>query len=428
MKNIFYNSKNFYKEETKMSKNIRISLVAFIAIIVMIAISMTGIVVGHISGIADAAQLQDEAALYITRSVDAMTVGQVSQFIAEARIGAEVQSDVAIAWQSSNEEVATVSADGVVKARSVGTTTITVSAKDYAPLTVNVQVYAASEEIVGIHLDRYMVVMPVNGLDILTATSPYDDLTWTSNDDSVVTVLDGTLIAGENTGLATITVSAINPETEEVASSASCLVSVIPADSATLDKTSITYTSVNATAETLTVSLPDDVEAASYEWYSLYSDVASVDPDDTDESKCVIQPWRFGSTIITVVVTGTDNVRYGAYCDVLVTSDTFFITGEQNGWIGLPNDAWNLTQSEETEGLYSIKTNLWAYSGFQIIHNGIDKDWTTKLTPWWYDGNHSNDNYVANTDQMFEVTTYGIYDVTLDLNQGLAKVEKRIKN
>lgn len=403
-----------------MSKNFKNSLVSIIAIVILIAMSLTGIVIGQTSGIADAKSLDAEATkLSITRSVDAMTVGQISQFVAEVTFDDETTSNDVV-WSSDDDSIATVSADGAVKALKVGTVNITAAYGENLTASVNIQVYEASNNIVGIHLSKYMLVLRVDEDYTFEVSSPYDVLEWTSSDGDVVDVNEQGELYALDEGIATITASAINPETQEVASSASCLVSVIPADSATLDQPSITYTSVNATAETLTVSLPDGVEAASYEWYSLYSDVASVDPDDTDESKCVIQPWRFGSTIITVVVTGTNNVRYGAYCDVLVTSDTFFITGEQNGWIGLPNDAWNLTQT--SKGVYTIKTNLWAYSGFQIIHNNIDTDWTTKLTPWWYNGNQSNDNYVANTPDMFEVTAYGIYDVTLDLTQGIAKV------
>lgn len=420
-------TKNYQKEAIFMSKNYKYSLVAIIAIVLMIAMSMTGVIVGHINGIANAATLQDEdAGLYVTRSVDVMTLGQIYQFAAEVRIGTEVQEDAVITWQSSNEDVATVAENGAVEALSLGDTVITVSSEGYESIALNVQVIESSDNIAGIHFSQYMLALGVGETATIETESPYSVLTWTSENDEIATVENGE-IKGISVGLVKITASAINEETQEVASSSTCLVSVLPGlDASLMDYNSIVFNPINAAPETLTVSIPEGAEIASYEWYSLYSDVASVDPDDNDESICAIQPWRFGSTIITVIMTDTEGKQYSSYCNVLVTSDQFFITGDQNGWISEPTDGWNMT--EQAEGIYSIKTALWAYTGFQIIHNDIDTDWTTKLTPWWYNGNQSNDNYVANTPDMFEVTAYGIYDVTLDLNQGLAKVEKRIKN
>lgn len=414
-------TKNYQKEAIFMSKNFKYSLVAIIAIVLMIAMSMTGVIVGHINGIANAATLQDEdAGLYVTRSVDVMTLGQIYQFAAEVRIGTEVQDDAVITWQSSNEDVAIVAENGVVEALSLGDTVITVSSEGYESIALNVQVIESSDNIVGIHFSQYMLALGVGETATIETESPYSVLTWTSENEEIATVENGE-IKGVSVGLVKITASAINEETQEVASSSTCLVSVLPGlDASLMDNNSIVFYSVNADPETLTVSIPEGAEIASYEWYSLYSDVASVDPYDDDESICAIQPWRFGSTIITVIMTDTEGKQYSSYCNILVTSDQFFITGEQNGWISEPTDGWNMT--EQVEGIYSIKTALWAYTGFQILHNDIDIDWTTKLTPYWYNGNQSNDNYVANTDQMFEVTTYGIYDVTLDLTQGIAKV------
>lgn len=266
----------------------------------------------------------------------------------------------------------------------------------------------------GIHLSEYMLAMRIGEEAELVATSNYDKLEWLSSDEDIVEVTNGSLMAWAE-GFATIKVSADDGKVV-----ASCLVTVLPEGEATLDKDSITFMSVNATAESLTVSLPEGIEAASYEWNSLYPDVASVDPDDEDEAICAINPWRFGSTIITVVVTDTEGERYGASCSVLVTSETFFITGNQNSWIGQPDTKWNL--QEVSEGMYSIKASLWSYSGFQIIHDGMDEGWTTKITPWWYDESRSTANYVANNENEFMVTTYGIYNITLDLTDGIAKV------
>ena len=139
-----------------------------------------------------------------------------------------------LTWTSSDESVATVS-EGVVTALAVGTTTITATASGKSANCV-VTVIPIAKPVESVKLNKNATTIEVGGTEILTATIfPLDSddptLTWTSSDETVVTVNQNGRIAAVSAGTAVVTATAGGK-------SDTCTVTVIEADktnSATID-------------------------------------------------------------------------------------------------------------------------------------------------------------------------------------------------
>ena len=116
-----------------------------------------------------------------------------------------------VTWTSSNESVATVS-DGTVTAKDEGTTTITAATSNGKTATATVTVKASGVKVESVSVNETFVTLEKGDTAQLTATvtpsdaaAKYAALTWTSSDESVVTVDNG-LITAVKKGTATITV------------------------------------------------------------------------------------------------------------------------------------------------------------------------------------------------------------------------------
>ena len=111
-----------------------------------------------------------------------------------------------IMWSSSNEDIATVDAFGKITALSAGTTEIiaTVGTKT-ARCTVLVK------KPLSISLDNTSLILPCKQIKQLTVTYNQENvegnITWTTSDDSIVTVNQNGLVTALKEGTATITAS-----------------------------------------------------------------------------------------------------------------------------------------------------------------------------------------------------------------------------
>ncbi|MBQ2879767.1 MAG: cell wall-binding repeat-containing protein, partial [Anaerotignum sp.] len=123
----------------------------------------------------------------------------------------------AVTWTSDNEAVAAV-ADGVVTAVGEGKAVITVRTADggytaSCEVTVNAKP-AETVSVTGVTLDKTTVALTAGEKDVLKATvAPADatdqTVTWTSSDETVVTVMDG-VVTAVGAGTATITVQTVD--------------------------------------------------------------------------------------------------------------------------------------------------------------------------------------------------------------------------
>ena len=147
-----------------------------------------------------------------------LNIGQTHTLVATITPeGTEAQ----ITWQSSQAEVATVDANGVVTAISVGTTTIIASGTDMEPAQCVVTVRDNS---IILSVDSIQLI-PYDTCRIIAELPAWDSIsqiTWASDNEDVATIDQNGLITAVAEGTATITASA------EGLKSAQCLVNVAP--------------------------------------------------------------------------------------------------------------------------------------------------------------------------------------------------------
>ncbi len=218
-----------------------------------------------------------------------------------------------VTWSSSNTSVASVSSTGLVTAVANGTTTITVKTSDgskKATCTITVDIPVS---VTGVSLDATTIKFTAeDDSKQLTATvSPANAtnqvVTWTSSNTNVATVSSTGLVTAVANGTATITVT-----TADGSKTATCTVTVaipVTVTGVTLDKTSLTFTSVGAT-QTLTATVaPTNAANKNVTWTSSNTAVAVV------SNTGIVTALANGTTTITVT---TNDGGYTAECKVTV--------------------------------------------------------------------------------------------------------------
>ena len=244
----------------------------------------------------------------ITLSTDSIKLARGKTKTLKATIAPEDATDKDIIWTSSDENIATVSASGVVTAKSAGYVSISATSKDGScSASCNVNVYVA---VSGVKLAADRVTIPKGEKRILTATVlPADaentELLWESSDTNVAKVNEAGQVTARTKGTAKITVS-----TKDGGYTASCVVEVIQlATEVTLDFTSI---SINAgKTKTLVATVkPTTASDRTVTWKSSNTKVATV------TSKGVVKAVAAGTATITA--TSADG-NASVHCKVTVT-------------------------------------------------------------------------------------------------------------
>ena len=247
----------------------------------------------------------------------------------EAKINPADASVTTLTWTTSDEKVATVSADGKVTPVAQGTATITATTTDGTELsaTCAVTVTAPIDDNFGFEFDE-SVVGGAEGIslylgDTYTFTPKAQDgyvlpevISWSSSDDTTVSVDNEGKISALKVGEATVTASAeVNGETV----TATCKVTVlpIPASSVTISAEDATLFVGQIFALTAEVK-PEDTTYPTITWKSDKESVATVDEKGT----------------VTAIAAGTANItatcgEVSATCVVTVktlTSDDVTVT------------------------------------------------------------------------------------------------------
>ena len=218
-----------------------------------------------------------------------------------------------VTWSSDKETVATVSDEGLITGVGEGTATITATTMDGGfKAECEVTVTPIDVAVDGVSLDTTAVELVIGDTQQLTATVTPDeatnkDVTWSSSNDSIVTVSDEGLITAVAEGRAIITVT-----TNNGGLTADCDVTVIPVavTGVSLDLTSVELLAGVNQKLTATV-LPEEAKDKNVTWSSSNDAVATVSDDG------MITAVREGSAIITVT---TEDGNYTATCNVTVTN------------------------------------------------------------------------------------------------------------
>jgi uncharacterized protein YjdB len=222
-----------------------------------------------------------------------------------------------VTWTSSDNSVVKVDNKGDITAVGTGTATIIVTTADGSNVTTcNVTVTSPITNVKSVSLNKTKDILTVGGTDMLTANVAPDNatnqiITWTSSDNSIVTVDNVGSMTAVSPGTATITVT-----TEDGNKTATCNVivtsPVINVTSVSLNKG--TDTLISGGADMLTASvLPVTAGDQSVTWMSSNNNVATV---DTEGNVTAVSPGN--ATITAVTMDGS----FTASCTVTVTDST----------------------------------------------------------------------------------------------------------
>jgi len=232
----------------------------------------------------------------------------------------ENASNKNVAWTSSDEKVATVSANGEVTAVAPGKAAITVTTEDgvktaKCEVTVNKRIYPVES----VFLDKTSLELTEGDKATLTATVLPDNATnknvsWSSSDEKDATVSANGEVTAVAPGKAAITVT-----TEDGAKTAKCEVTInkriYPVESVSLDKTSLELTEGDKATLTATV-LPNNATNKNVSWSSSDEKVATV---STTGEVTAVAP---GKAAITVT---TEDGAKTAKCELTVKAKTIHV-------------------------------------------------------------------------------------------------------
>ncbi len=232
-----------------------------------------------------------------------------------AKVSPSTASYQNVKWSSSNSKIASIDSDGVVKAVSAGTATITAySADGNAKATCKVNVI---QPVTGIKLSHESGYVRIGEVGVLKATvlptnATNQKVTWTTSDKTKATVTQDGVVTGISQGYVTITATSVNG-----GYSASCKILVVKSVTGIkLDKATVTINVGKYTTITPTV-YPTDATVKTVYWTSSNYDVATVDTAGKVTAKAP------GYAVITAK---TKDGSYTAKTEVLVIQPVTGVT------------------------------------------------------------------------------------------------------
>ena len=237
-----------------------------------------------------------------------LTMTEGDTYALTATVMPKDATDKTVTWSSSDTDVATVSSEGLVTARSEGSAEITVKTNDGGKTaTCSVTVKAKVIPVAGISLDISSVTLNVGQTQALTATVSPDNatdkiVTWNSSNVVVASVSSEGVVRAVSAGTATISATAGN-------FTADCSVTVVmPVASVSLNKNELTIEKGKSETLTATVS-PSDATDKTVTWQSSNNAIATVDQNGR------VTAVNAGSAVITVT---TKDGSKTATCNVTV--------------------------------------------------------------------------------------------------------------
>ena len=266
----------------------------------------------------------------VTIDKESVEIGVGRSTVVTAIVNPDNATDKSVTWSSSDENIATVDADGKIVGVSAGQTTITVTTANGKTATVTVNVVIP---VTSVTLSETEKTVEVGEEFTLIATVNPEDagnkqVTWSSSDETVATVDETGKVVAIGEGTATISVL-----TRDGYFEATCKVTV---GAATVEVSGITLDKQNASVEvgqtvTLTATVnPSDATDKTVTWTTSDESVATVDVNG------VVTTIKEGSVVITATAGG-----FEATCEIAVTAKTTEndsqsseSTGEKGGCMG----------------------------------------------------------------------------------------------
>ena len=239
-----------------------------------------------------------------------------------------------ISWSSNNEAVATVSEDGTVTAKSVGTAVITATSTNGKTASCTVTVEKKLIPITEVLIDKSSATLTEGDSTTLTATvlpentTDRKDISWSSSNNDIATVDTTGHVEAKKAGTVIITATSTNGKTAE------CTVTVekklIPITEVSLSESAVGIIEGNTHKLTATVLPENTTDSKSVSWSSNNEAVATVSKDGTITAK----------SAGTAVITATSTNGKTAGCTVTVSKKE----------IPIVDVALNRTSATITEG------------------------------------------------------------------------------
>ena len=235
-----------------------------------------------------------------------------------------------VAWNSSDESIATVDQNGNIKAISEGNTTITVITEDGG--YTDICLVTVTKKIIPVNsvaLDKNKLELAKGGIGQLTATvlpknATNKSIAWSSSNSSIATVDENGNVTAKAIGNATVKVT-----TEDGGYTSACLVTIfekiIPVNSVTLDKGRLGLNE-GGTAKLIASVLPENATNKNVTWSSSDPSIATVDQNGN------VKVFNEGTA--TVTVTTEDGNKSSACLVTVSTNPTPVVVGMDYGTWG----------------------------------------------------------------------------------------------
>ena len=225
-----------------------------------------------------------------------------------------------VSWSSSNEAVATVSADGTVTAKSAGIAIITATSENGMTASCTITVEKKLIPITEVYLDKSSATLTEGDTATLTATvlpenTTYSkDVSWSSSNSAVATVDANGTVTAKSAGTAVITATTENGKTAKCTITVSRKDTNIAITEVRLNKSTETLTEGDTTTLVATVLPENTTYGKSVKWSSSNVAVATVDLMGKVTAK----------SAGTAVITATSENGKTASCTVTVNKkDTY---------------------------------------------------------------------------------------------------------
>lgn len=221
-------------------------------------------------------------------------------------------TDRTVTWTSSNNDVATVNASGVVTAVSVGNAVITATTNDGTNLSASCAVEVYWNAVTGITVTPASATILVGETTTLTANitpanASNTSVNWSSSNTSVATVNANGVVTGVGVGNATITATTVDGG---YSASATITVDPVRVTGVTLNQSTITLRTSGTTTYQLTATVaPTNATNKNVKWDSANTSIATV------SNTGLVTAVTPGTTTVTVT---TEDGGYTATCTVKV--------------------------------------------------------------------------------------------------------------
>lgn len=322
----------------------------------------------------------------ITFEEDAYEVGVGETTLIIPKFTPENTNETDLTWKSSDPTKATVSSSGVVTGIAPGEVEITATSaeKTNVKKTVTVTVIDNAVALESITPSETSVKIPMGGTKTITLSyTPEDadnkDVTWTTSDASVATVVDGVI---SSVAAGTCTITATSDENSEIKAEIAVEVENVCVTSITLNETSMT----------LDVDSDEDYQIQVVDYETNYEMTAEFSFASSDKTVLRVDSGTGELTIrgegtATVIVTSNDECKESATCEITIEKKAVAVIG-----VSLDKTTLELTEGESATLTATV----------------APADATDKTVAWT-----SSDESVATVDATGKVSAVAAGDATI---------------